>query len=199
MKALSCLAALLVFAGRAFSQTAADSQAPLPSALVDRYCSGCHNDKLRSGGMTLTQLDVAHPDRSPELAEKVIRKLDAGLMPPAGMPRTDHAALEQFVSSLAGEIDRKAAEHPYAGRPALHRLNRTESANSIRELLDLNVNVAALLPPDDMSHGFDNMADVLTVSPALMEGYLRDASKISREAVGDLAITPYVQTYHIPR
>src|SRR5262249_47290866 len=145
------------------------------------------------------QLDVAHPDRSPELAEKVIRKLDAGLMPPAGMPRPDHAALEQFVSSLAGEIDRKAAEQPYAGRPALHRLNRTEFANSIRELLDLTVSVATLLPPDDMSHGFDNMADVLTVSPALMEGYLRAASKISREAVGDPSIAPYVQTYHIPR
>jgi hypothetical protein len=190
----------LLCAGEVFAQAVVGPPISSPErAFVTHYCSGCHNDKLRSGGMTLTRLDVAHPDRNPELAEKVIRKLQAGMMPPAGMPRPDAAAVKGFLAAMTGEIDRYAAFHPYAGRPALHRLNRTEYSNAVHDLLDLDIDVTGMLPPDDMSHGFDNMADVLVVSPALMESYLRAASKISREAVGDPAIAPYVQTFHIPR
>jgi hypothetical protein len=167
--------------------------------LIDRYCAGCHNDQLKSGNMSLARLDPAHPGQNAELAEKVIRKLSAGMMPPAGLPRPNPAATKLFLTSLETGIDQAAALHPNPGRPALHRLNRTEYANSIRDLLAVDVDVTALLPTDDMSHGFDNMADVLTVSPALMEGYIRAAGKISREAVGDTTALPITATYSIPR
>jgi len=125
--------------------------------------------------------------------------LHAGMMPPPGIPRPDAATLKAFVASLETGIDRAAAVHPNAGAPALHRLNRTEYRNSIRDLLGIDVDVASLLPADDMSHGFDNMADALNVSPALMEGYIRAASRISREAVGDPDVAASTKTYHIPR
>jgi mono/diheme cytochrome c family protein len=181
------------------AQPASPVAAPSPRALVGQYCVYCHNDKLKSGGITLTQLDVTHPDQNAELAEKVIRKVRAGLMPPPGMPRPNAAAVKAFAASLESTIDRVAARDPNPGRPALHRLNRTEYANSIRDLLDVTVEVSSLLPTDDMSHGFDNMADVLTISPALMEGYIRAAGKISREAVGDPQALPLTHTYSIPR
>ena len=178
----------------------AQPAAPAPQrALVNQYCSYCHNDKLKSGGMTLTKLDPAHPEQNAELAEKAIRKVRAGLMPPPGMPRPAGAAMKQFAASMEVAIDQAAALHPNPGRPALHRLNRTEYANSIRDLLGVTVDVSPLLPADDMSHGFDNMADVLTISPALMEGYIRAAGKISREAVGDPQALALTHTYSIPR
>jgi len=125
--------------------------------------------------------------------------LHAGMMPPPGIPRPDAATMRAFVTSLETGIDHAAAVHPNAGAPALHRLNRTEYRNSIRDLLDIDVDVASLLPADDMSHGFDNMADALNVSPALMEGYIRAASRISRAAVGDPDVAASTKTYHIPR
>jgi mono/diheme cytochrome c family protein len=172
--------------------TALPAAASPQQEFVNQYCAYCHNDKLKSGGMTLTKLDVTHPDQNAELAEKAIRKVRAGLMPPPGMPRPNAAAVKAFAASLESTLDSVAAREPNPGRPALHRLNRTEYANSIRDLLDVTVDVSSLLPADDMSHGFDNKADVLTISPALMEGYIRAAGKISREAVGDpqaLALT----------
>jgi hypothetical protein len=180
-----------------------DTPVPAPLAarrtLVANYCAGCHNDSLKSGGMSLSQLDLAHPEQNAALAEKVIHKVRAGMMPPAGLPRPDAAATKAFLDSLSDPIDRAAALHPYPGHPALHRLNRAEYANSIHDLLDVNVDVAALLPTDDMSHGFDNMADVLTISPALMDSYIRAASRISREAVGESDAAPSMSTYRIPR
>ncbi|SPF52796.1 conserved exported hypothetical protein [Candidatus Sulfopaludibacter sp. SbA4] len=197
---LLCSGMALFSVALAYGQVAAKTPAASPErALVTRYCFGCHNDSLKSGDMSLAKLDVAHPDQSAELAEKVIHKLRAGMMPPPGLPRPDAPALKAFVASLETPIDQAAALHPNPGRPALHRLNRTEYANSIRELLEVDVDVTALLPTDDMSHGFDNMADVLTISPALMEGYIRAAGKISREAVGDPAALPLTTTYSIPR
>jgi hypothetical protein len=181
---------------------AAKAQQPPPvpqAALVNQYCSYCHNDKLKSGGMTLTQLDLAHPELSAQLAEKAIRKVRACLMPPPSMPRPAGAAMKQFAASLETAIDQAAALHPNPGRPALHRLNRTEYANSVGDLLGVSVDVGPLLPADDMSHGFDNMADVLTISPALMEGYIRAAGKISREAVGDPQALALTHTYSVPR
>ncbi len=191
---------VLLSAAMAYGQAAdAISSVPAQRALVNQYCVGCHNDKLKSGGFSWTKLDLAHVGQNAEQAEKVIRKLRAGMMPPGGMPRPDAATVKVFAASLETRIDQAAAAHSNPGRPALHRLNRTEYANSIRDLLDVHVDVASLLPTDDMSHGFDNMADALTVSPALMEGYIRAAGKISRLAVGDPDVTPVVMTYQLSK
>jgi hypothetical protein len=196
LKAFAFNAVAILWVGTASAQPAA----PAPSrALVNQYCAYCHNDKLKSGGMSLTKLEVSHPEQNGELAEKAIRKMRAGLMPPPGMPRPAGPALKLFATSLETAIDQAAALRPNPGRPALHRLNRTEYANSIRDLLGVTVDVSPLLPADDMSHGFDNMADVLSLSPALMEGYIRAAGKISREAVGDPQALPLTHTYSIPR
>ena len=167
--------------------------------LVNQYCAGCHNDKVKSGGFTFSKLDLAHPEQNSDQAERVIRKLRAGMMPPVGLPRPEGNGLGNFAASLESAIDSAAAAHPNPGRPALHRLNRTEYRNSVRDLLNVNIDPATLLPPDDMSHGFDNMADVLTISPALMEGYIRAASRVASEAVGDRNITAAMVTYKIPR
>ena len=128
----------------------------------------------------------------------MVVKLRAGMMPPAGARRPEPGALATFVTALEHALDDAAAAHPNAGRPALHRLNRTEYANSVHDLLDLDVDAASLLPPDDMSHGFDNMSEVLNISPALMAGYISAAGKISRTAIGDPAMKPIVETYHLP-
>ena len=167
-------------------------------AFLDQYCAYCHNDKTKSGSMTLTSLDLAHIPRNAGSLKKMIRKLRVGLMPPAGMPRPKPAVVKAFAASLESAVDQAAALHPNPGRPALHRLNRTEYANAIHDLLDVDVDVG-LLPTDDMSHGFDNMADALTISPALMEGYIRAGGRISREAVGDSAALALTSTYSIPR
>ena len=168
-------------------------------AVVNRYCLGCHNEKLKSGNFSWTKIDVAHAEQSAEETERAIRMLHAGMMPPPGAPRPDAAATNALISYLEHGIDRAAGVHPYPGAPALHRLNRNEYRNSIRDLLRLDVDVASLLPPDDMSHGFDNMSDVLRVSPALMEGYIRAGDRISREAVGDPQVSATTKTYHIAR
>ncbi len=167
--------------------------------LVNRYCLGCHNEKLKSGNFSWAKIDVAHAEQSAEEAERAIRMMHAGMMPPPGAPRPDAAATNALISYLENGIDRAAGVHPYPGAPALHRLNRNEYRNSIRDLLGLDVDVASLLPPDDMSHGFDNMSDVLRVSPALMEGYIRAGDRISREAVGDRQVSATTKTYHIAR
>lgn len=168
-------------------------------ALVDKYCVGCHNEKLKSGGFSWVKIDLAHPDQDAAEMEKAIRKLRAGMMPPAGMPRPDPATLGAFASALETKIDQAAAQHPTVGAPDLHRLNRAEYRNSVRDLLDVDIDAASLLPPDDMSHGFDNMADALTVTPALMQGYIRAAGKISRLAVGDPRADPGMVSYNVPK
>ena len=182
------------------SHAAATESGAVPTrALFDQYCVACHNDRLRQGDLSLADVDPAHPAAHAATLEKVIRKLRAGLMPPARRPRPDEATLAAFVEGLEREIDRAAAADPNPGRPVLHRLNRTEYANTVRDLLGLAVNVESLLPPDDMSQGYDNMSDVLTVSPALLEGYISAAGKISRLAVGDPEATPLVDTYLVPQ
>jgi len=195
-----------LFIGTTMATTVACGQAPKShmsvgqqAALVDRYCSDCHNPDEKSGSMTLTDLDLQHPERNIDLAEKVIRKAGVGMMPPPGKDRPDAAMMKLFVASLSGNVDAYAAAHPRIENPPLHRLNRVEYANSVRELLALDVDADKLLPPDAMSHGFDNMADVLTLSPALMEAYIRAAGKISRQAVGDVKTAPLSATYEIPR
>lgn len=166
--------------------------------MVSQYCSGCHNEKLRAGGLALTTLDASHPERAAAEWEKVIVKLRAGMMPPARAPRPDPGTINAVAISLEKSLDAAAVANPNPGRPALHRLNRVEYANSVHDLLDLDIDAAADLPADDSSHGFDNMAEVLNVSPTLMESYVRAAGKISRAAIGDAGMSPIVETYHLP-
>ena len=174
------------------------AQSPSPErALLQQYCAGCHNEKTKSGGLVLDKLDVDHPGQNPETWEKVIRKLQAGMMPPVGASRPERTKLEAFTTKLATAIDQAAAAHPNPGATALHRLNRAEYANAVRDLLGLEVDATTLLPPDDSSEGFDNIADVLGVSPALLERYVSAASKISRVAVGDSSISPVTATYRL--
>lgn len=168
-------------------------------ALVTQYCAGCHSDQRKSGDFSWAAIDLAHPERHSEQLEKVILKLRAGLMPPAGVTRPDTPTLQAFASALETQLDEAAAARPNPGRPALHRLNRHEYANAVRDLLDLDADVSALLPPDEMSRGYANMSDVLKTSPALIEGYVRAAGRLSRMAMGDPETSRAVTTYTLPR
>jgi hypothetical protein len=167
-------------------------------AFLNRYCAACHSGPRASAGLTLANFDASHPEQHAPDWERALVQIHAGMMPPAGAPRPTRTALLAFASDLEGSIDRVEAAHPNPGSPALHRLNRTEYANSVRDLLDLDVDVTSLLPPDDMSHGFDNMAEVLNVSPALLAGYVHAAGQISREAIGEPNATPSELVYHQP-
>jgi mono/diheme cytochrome c family protein len=168
-------------------------------ALVGRYCITCHNRTLNTGGLALDAFDVADVGGHPEIWEKVVRKLGGGLMPPAGRPRPDRAVTLAFVSWLESELDRAAERRPDPGRTEpFHRLNRAEYRNAIRDLLSLDIDVTAHLPGDDASHGFDNIAGVLKVSPTLMERYLTAARRISRLAVGLPVPFPGVDTIRVP-
>ena len=153
-------------------------------ALLDQYCVVCHNDKGKTGNLSLQSVDINAVGDHPEIWEQVIRKLRAGMMPPPGMPRPPLAKYEGLRDWLEAEIDRKAAAHPNPGSVVLHRLNRTEYANAIRDLLDLEIDVTTLLPPDDSARGFDNVAGSLTISPTLLEAYTTAATRIARMAVG---------------
>jgi hypothetical protein len=165
----------------------AGSAAPTPAAeraVLDRYCVTCHNDKTRTANFSLQREDINAVGDHPEVWERVIRKLRAGMMPPPGMPRPPLAAYEELRDWLEAQVDQRASTHPNPGSVVLHRLNRTEYANAIRDLLDLQIDVATLLPADDAAHGFDNVAGSLTISPTLLEAYLTAATRIARTAVG---------------
>ena len=164
-------------------------------ALLDKYCVTCHNQKLQTAGLMLDKLDTASMHDHAETWEKVVRKLRAGMMPPAGMPRPDAPVLESMVSFMENELDRSAAANLVP--PGMHRLNRTEYTNAIRDVLALEVDAAKFLPADDSTHGFDNIAGALTLSPALMEAYLSAAGKISRLAVGDVS-APTQAVFEVP-
>src|SRR5579863_1475043 len=153
-------------------------------ALLDQYCVTCHDDEQKTSGLSLQKLDLATVGDHPELWEKVVRKLRAGMMPPPGMPRPSLAKYEELRDWLEGQIDRTAAAHPNPGSFVLHRLNRTEYANAIRDLLDLDIDTSTLLPADDAARGFDNVAGSLTISPTLLEAYTTAATRIARTAVG---------------
>jgi mono/diheme cytochrome c family protein len=166
-------------------------------AVVNRYCITCHSTRLQTGGLVLQDLDLDRLPDSAEIWEKVVRKLRVGAMPPVGAPRPDAATSDALVAWLEQTLDHAAALRPDPGRPALHRLNRAEYASAIRDLLALDVDASSLLPPDDSSSGFDNNADVLGVSPALLESYLGAARKIGALAVGDPGIGPSTDTYRV--
>ena len=171
---------------------------PPDAAFLKQYCVSCHNARVKSGGLALDALDPLMLEGHADVWEKVVRKLRTGMMPPDGAPRPAPAARETFTASLESALDRLAARQLDPGAPALHRLNRAEYANVIRDLLALDVDVSALLPPDDSAAGFDNIADVLTVSPALIEGYIAAAAKISRLALGDPSIGLDRAVYRVP-
>jgi len=164
------------------------------SGVSRTYCETCHNDRLKTGGLSLQGLSI---DGNAETWEKVIRKVRAGMMPPAGAKRPEQAALDAFAGSIETTIDRAAAATPTPGRAPLHRMNRVEYENAIRDLLSLEVDSSTLLPADDSSHGFDNIADVLGVSPSLLERYVAAAAKISRLAVGERDAAPLQVTYSV--
>ncbi|MBI4472343.1 MAG: DUF1592 domain-containing protein [Acidobacteria bacterium] len=200
MRSVVVWGAVLALSGQlAHAQEMGTTAVASQQALVDRYCAGCHNDRRASGGFSWTKINLAEPSQNIHQAEKVIRKMRAGMMPPPGAPRPDAASAGALVSAMETSIDRAAANRPYAGAPELHRLNRTEYRNAIRDLLALDVDVTSLLPPDDLSDGFDNLADGLTITPALVQGYMRAAGKISRQAIGDAEVTPSMSMYTVPK
>ncbi len=168
-------------------------------ALLNRYCSTCHNERLRTAELLLDQANVDDVSESAPVWEKVVRKLRAGQMPPARMPRPDAGTLAKFATYLETELDRAALADPNPGRIGIHRLNRAEYTNAIRDLLALEINGESLLPPDDSEYGFDNIARTLSVSPLLMERYMSAARKISRLAVANPEIRPAAETYGLPR
>jgi len=199
------LAVVSVPAGRLSAAPGQQPADPPPSpavahrAVLDRYCVTCHNERLKTAGLTLDSLDVTKVPEGAETWEKVIRKLRAGAMPPPGRPRPEPAFYDTFASYLETSLDRAAAGRPNPGRTeTFHRLNRTEAKNAIRDLFALDVDVAALLPADAADqHGFDNMAGVLSVSPALLERYITVARRVSRLAIG-LPPIPTIDTYNVP-
>jgi hypothetical protein len=176
---------------------AAVTPAATERALLDQYCVTCHNDKTKRANLTLEHLDLATAGDHPELWEKVVRKLRAGVMPPPGVRRPPLAEYEGLRNFLEAEIDRKAAARSNPGSVILHRLNRTEYANAVRDLLDLDVDTTTLLPQDDSARGFDNVAGSLTISPTLLEAYTTAATRIARMAVGYWK-TPTVSAYVAP-
>ncbi len=198
MKGVLVFSLLILFPVVAFAQSG-PSSVESQLALVNGFCEGCHDDSLKSGGFSWTEVDLDRPELNAEQVEKVIRKVRSGMMPPAGAPRPDAARLKAFAAGLETRIDQAAATEPHIGAPDLHRVNRTEYRNSVRDLIGIDVNVTELLPPDSRSGAFDNMADALTVTPTLMQAYTRAADRISREAVGDLGVSPGMSAYNVQR
>ncbi|HEX5048895.1 MAG TPA: DUF1592 domain-containing protein [Gammaproteobacteria bacterium] len=195
--------ALAIAAG--FTALAAHADAPKSAAqgFLQDTCFKCHSEGSESAisvfsGFYLDRLDVDHIAANPEQWEKVVRKLRTGMMPPSSEPRPDPVARDQFVTYLETELDRLAARQPNPGRPALHRLNRAEYQNAIRDLLALDIDAKELLPGDDASAGFDNVAGSLGVSPVFIERYANAAARIARLAVGDVAMTAEQKTHYVP-
>jgi len=205
---LGCMALLLSVGGAVLpsgrsSITAAGAQSPSLSpspqrAVLDRYCVTCHNRTLRTAGLQLDIADVDHPVGNAAVWEKVLHKLRTRDMPPAGLPRPDNATYDALADYFETALDRAAEAAPNPGRPAVYRLNRFQYANAIRDLIALDIDAVSLLPADDSGYGFDNIGDVLTVSPMLLERYLSAAAKISRQAVGDLSLSPTSTEYQVP-
>ncbi|MGH9382843.1 MAG: DUF1592 domain-containing protein [Vicinamibacterales bacterium] len=171
---------------------------PPPRAVFDKYCVTCHNQRAKTAGLALDTLDVMQVGQHVEVLEKVVRKLRTGAMPPVGRPRPDNALSASVTSWLEASLDRASIAHPNPGRPTLHRLNRVEYRNAIRDMLALEIDPASLLPADNAAYGFDNNADALSLSPALAERYLAAAAKISQMALGHTRGSPTPETVFVP-
>jgi len=173
--------------------------AVVPRAVIDQYCVGCHNERLKIAGLMLDKADIDHAGSRAEIWEKVLRKLHTREMPPPGRPRPDSATYTAMSAALEKMLDDTATANPNPGRVAVHRLNRKEYTNAIRDLLALQIDGKSLLSADEADQeGFDNVASILSVSPALLEGYLSTARTISRLAVGDPTINPVADVFKIP-
>ena len=179
------------------SSAATASKSP-QRAMLDQYCVNCHNVDDRVANLTLDTLSLDRIPENAETWEKVVMKLRGGMMPPLGQPKPDKAAVDGLITMLETSLDRVGLAKPNPGRTSIHRLNRTEYGNAVRDLIDLDLDVAELLPPDDESNGFDNIADVLRLSPSLLEQYLSASRKISSLAMGDPSTLPVTQTFRIP-
>jgi hypothetical protein len=186
----------LLYAGSQVTPARASNESLNPRAVVDRYCVTCHNQRTKTQGLALDGVDVSSPAAHGEVWERVVRRLRTRSMPPQGMPRPDESTYEGLASYLETELDRAATAKPNPGRPLIRRLNRSEYANAIRDLLTLEVDVASLLPPDDSAFGFDNISDLLGTSPALLERYLVAADRVSALAVG-ASVAPGSDTYRV--
>ena len=189
--------ALPTFAAQAPEPAPAGAVAADTAAVVERYCLACHNRRLRTAGLALDELDAAHPEARPEVWERVVGRLRTRTMPPVPRPRPDEAAYEAAAGWLETALDRAAAARPDPGRPLLHRMNRTEYRNAVRDLLAVDPDVSAL-PADDATYGFDNIADALGTSPLLLESYVTTARKVARLAVGSPALAPATETWKTP-
>src|SRR3984885_2197703 len=179
------------------TQSLANATAADPAterALLNQYCVVCHNEKLKTAGLELDKLDTAHVADHAEKWELVVRKLRSGMMPPSGMPRPAWITYESMVGWLEGELDKNTSTH--LPPPGLHRMNRTEYANAVHDMLALDIDPTKYLPSDDSTRGFDNIAGALALSPALLEGYTTAAAKISRIAMGDVS-EPALSTYRV--
>jgi mono/diheme cytochrome c family protein len=173
------------------------AQAAAERALIDKYCVTCHSERLKTGGLVLEKMDLTKVPERADLWEKVAMKLRGGMMPPPGLPRPEAKDLDGLATFVESEIDHAYSAKANPGRVGLHRLNRAEYANAVRDLLALEVDPSDLLPADDSNYGFDNIADALTVSPVLLERYLTAAWKISGLAVGDMKTTPATYTFRV--
>src|SRR5262245_5546133 len=199
--ALSLVLAALASRPAAARQAAPPADSPDSAAesraVITKYCVTCHSDRAKTGGLSLEHADLADVPGHIDTWEKVVRKVRTGMMPPPGLPAPNPDAREALAVWLETRLDRAAVSAPNPGRPLVHRLNRAEYANAIRDLLDLNVDATTLLPSDDASGGFDNIADVLGVSPLLLESYLSAAGRISALAVGDPKTPPMGEVYRV--
>ena len=184
--------------GQSASPSAASGTADAHQAMVKRYCVSCHNERLKSGGLVLDGVSLTDLAAGSETWEKVVRKLRTNAMPPANMPRPDAAAKSAFITYLETGIDRAAAAKPFPGRTeSIHRLNRAEYRNAVRDLLALDVDVESMLPADDMSYGFDNNGGVLKMTPSLLDRYMATARHVSRLAIGSPTIQPTAETFRL--
>jgi hypothetical protein len=205
MMLLACLATVPVGASYLHAQADRSQETPPPGAVplravLDKYCVTCHNEKLKTAGLLLDKMDVESAGAAAEVWEKVARKFRTHEMPPPGRPRPDSDTYSAAALRIETALDNAAAARPNPGRVAVHRLNRVEYTNAVRDLLGLEIDGRSLLPADDTNQeSFSNMASVLSVSPVLLEGYLSAAFKVSRLAVGDSTMAPVVDTYQIPK
>jgi len=195
MRALPIAVIALLASG---CQPSVEERAATSKALIERYCTDCHNDAERTGELTLEGVALTDVGAHAAVWESVVRKLRGRMMPPAGEPLPESAATDELVAYLEQQLDLNAAANPNPGVKSLHRLNRTEYGNAIRDLLALDIDATTYLPNDSEAYGFDNIADVLGTDPSLMDRYLSAAWKITSAAMGDLGLAPSVSTYRVP-
>jgi len=179
-------------------------QSPAPEAaaadaMLGRYCVGCHNDKLKTAGVSVTGVHTADAAAKAATLERVLRKVRTGEMPPLGLPKPEEAVRASFVTFLESQLDQASAAKPDPGAPAIHRLNRAEYSNAVRDLLALDLDHSASLPADDSGYGFDNIGGALTVSPLHMEKYMSTARRVSRLAVGTVKPSPAIERFNAGR